>query len=208
MFAVAFFLLGDSLKDAVNVCLRQLDDFQLAIAISRVYEGESGPVLKSILEDRVLPLAFEHGYRWLATWAFWMLDRRDLAIQTIMVRVLLRCQRAKSSVSRLTRSCILSQTPLATLASQLPYKLDNVGSPTHEDPCLILLFTQLRSKSLQTMKGAFAVPGQVEFNVSCRILRRLRTLISFCRHSSLCSIWPVSFVEWVRRGERSAVLKY
>jgi hypothetical protein len=58
------------------------------------------------------------------------------------------------------------QTPLATLASQLPYKLEQIGSLTHEDPSLILLFSQLRSKSLQTLKGAVAIPGSVEFNVS------------------------------------------
>ena len=39
-YAAAFFLLGDRLKDAVNVCLKHLDDFQLAIAIARVYEGK------------------------------------------------------------------------------------------------------------------------------------------------------------------------
>lgn len=85
VFAAAFFLLGDSLKDAVNVLLRQVNDFQLAIAIARVHEGDDGPVLKFILEETVLPLAFEKGFRWLASWAFWMLKRRDLAVQTIVV---------------------------------------------------------------------------------------------------------------------------
>lgn len=36
----------------------------------------------------------------------------------------------------------------------------------HEDPCLVLLYAQLRSWSLQTVKGALAVPGRTEFNVS------------------------------------------
>lgn len=38
-YAAAFFLLGDRLLDAVNVCLKHVGDFQLAIAICRVYEG-------------------------------------------------------------------------------------------------------------------------------------------------------------------------
>lgn len=93
-FAASFFLLAGSLKDAVNVCLRQLDDFQLAIAITRVHEGENpdgsiGPVLKFILEDFVLPIAFERGFRWLAGWAFWRLNRRDLSIRVIVVRFIL-----------------------------------------------------------------------------------------------------------------------
>lgn len=87
VFAVAFFLLGDSLKDAVNVCLRQLDDFQLAIAIARAYGGDSCPAFKMVLEDHVLPYAFSNSFRWLASWTFWMLDRRDLAIQTVIVSV-------------------------------------------------------------------------------------------------------------------------
>lgn len=37
-YAAAFFLLADKLQDAVNVCVKNLSDFQLAIAICRVYE--------------------------------------------------------------------------------------------------------------------------------------------------------------------------
>lgn len=58
------------------------------------------------------------------------------------------------------------QTPLADLAARIPYQLSTIGSPMHEDPGLILLFAQLRSWSLQTLKGAIAVPGRTEFNVS------------------------------------------
>lgn len=36
--AVAFFLLADRLKDAIEVCLRNLKDLQLAIVIVRLYE--------------------------------------------------------------------------------------------------------------------------------------------------------------------------
>ncbi|GAA6017280.1 hypothetical protein JCM10207_003677 [Rhodosporidiobolus poonsookiae] len=149
LFAAAFFLLGGSLKDAVAVILRQLDDFQLAIAIARTYEGgDDGPVLRSILEDTVIPLAFKQGSRWLGSWALWMLNRRDLAVQIII-------------------------TPLAELASRLPYKLDGVSSPAREDPALVLLLAQLRSWSLQTVKGAIAIPGRTEFNFVLHISRIL-----------------------------------
>lgn len=84
-FATAFFLLGESLKDAVNVCVRQLDDLQLAILLARVYEGDEGPVFRNLLEQTVLPSAFQSGQRWLATWAFWMLGRRDVAVQAVIV---------------------------------------------------------------------------------------------------------------------------
>lgn len=84
-YAAAFFLLADCLKDAVGVILNQLKDLQLAIAVTRVYEGEKGPVLKELLQDKVLPLAAQEGNRWLASWAFWMLHRRDMAVRALIV---------------------------------------------------------------------------------------------------------------------------
>lgn len=84
-YAAAFFLLANCLKDAVNVCINQLDDLQLGIAVARVYEGDNGPVLTNLLEDYVLPQAAAQGNRWLATWALWMLNRRDLAVRVLVV---------------------------------------------------------------------------------------------------------------------------
>lgn len=73
------------MKDAVNVILNQLKDLQLAVAVTRVYEGEGGPVLKELLQDKVLPLAAQEGNRWLASWAFWMLHRRDMSVRALIV---------------------------------------------------------------------------------------------------------------------------
>lgn len=85
-YAAAFFLLGGSLKDAVNVCLRQLGDWQLAVALARVVEqSNEGPILKDILSKTVLPIAFKEGNRWLASWTFWLLHRRDLAVRILVV---------------------------------------------------------------------------------------------------------------------------
>lgn len=84
-YAAAFFLLADSPRDAAHVCINQLKDLQLAIAIVRAYEGDDGPVLKDILEKHVLPQATLDGNRWMATWAFWLLKRRDLAVRSLIV---------------------------------------------------------------------------------------------------------------------------
>jgi hypothetical protein len=85
-YAAAFFILGGSLKDAVNVCLRHLDDFQLAVALARVIEGrDDGPVLRNTLYENIIPLAFKKGNRWLGSWAFWLLHRRDLAVRILVV---------------------------------------------------------------------------------------------------------------------------
>lgn len=84
-YAAAFFLLADHLADAVSVLSNQLQDMQLAIAVARVYEGDDGPVLQQFLTDTVLPQAVMEGNRWLANWAFWMLNKRDNAVRALVV---------------------------------------------------------------------------------------------------------------------------
>ncbi|KAF8913010.1 RAVE protein 1 C terminal-domain-containing protein [Gymnopilus junonius] len=150
-YAAAFFLLGGSLKDAVNVCIKQLGDFQLAVALARIVErSNEGPVLTEILMNTVLPTAFENGNRWLGSWAFWLLHRRDLA-----VRVLL--------------------TPLQDIAAAFDVKVSGIGEPHYDDPGLALLFAQLRSKTLQAVKGTSEISGRAEFKFVLQMAR------VFCR---------------------------
>ena len=82
-------MLADQPKDAINVCLRQLGDWQLAVALARAVEpGPNGPLLNWVLTDTVIPLAFEGGHRWLASWAFWTINRRDLSVRVLIVSCL------------------------------------------------------------------------------------------------------------------------
>ncbi len=82
--------MADKLENAVEVCLRQLKDLQLAIAITRVYEGNDGPVLRKLLHEEVLTVASREGNRWLASWAFWMLGRKDMAVRALVVSIVNR----------------------------------------------------------------------------------------------------------------------
>lgn len=84
-YAATFFLLADRLRDAVHLLMNQVGDLQLAIAITRAYEGDDGPMLREILEERVLPEAASDGNRWMASWAFWILGRRDMAVRSLIV---------------------------------------------------------------------------------------------------------------------------
>ncbi|KAH7928501.1 hypothetical protein BV22DRAFT_1004629 [Leucogyrophana mollusca] len=150
-YAAAFFLLGGSLKDAANVCIKQLSDFQLAVALARVVEKNSdGPVLRDILNNTVLPIALRDGNRWLGSWAFWLLRRRDLA-----VRILL--------------------TPLRDIADSLDIRVQDIGEPHYDDPSLALLFSQLKSRTLQAAKGTSEISGRSEFNFVLQMAR------VFCR---------------------------
>ncbi|KJZ72049.1 hypothetical protein HIM_08610 [Hirsutella minnesotensis 3608] len=137
-YAAAFFLLAGHLEDAVEVCLRQLHDMQLAIAITRVYEGDRGPVLRKILHDEVLPSAGQHGNRWLASWAFWMLGRKDMAVRALIMPVY-----------------ALLETPCSPDFKSRMFLTD--------DPALVVLYSQLRQQTLQTLRGASKVTPKVEW---------------------------------------------
>ncbi|KFQ41056.1 DmX-like 1, partial [Mesitornis unicolor] len=58
--SAAFFLLAGHLKDAVEVCLEKLNDIQLALVISRLYESEFevSSTYKSVLQKRILGNVF------------------------------------------------------------------------------------------------------------------------------------------------------
>jgi hypothetical protein len=137
-YAASFFLLADHLQDAMNVLHNQLGDAQLAIAIGRVYGGDDSPILLNFLREKILPQAVRDGNRWLATWAFWLLNRRDNAVR-----------------------CLVS--PLSTLLS--PPETPNFRSKSYltDDPALVVLYKQLREKSLQTLRGASMVDMREEW---------------------------------------------
>lgn len=51
--AAAFFLLAGNLKDAVEICINKIEDIQMAIVITRLYEGD-GESLKKLLYKEIL----------------------------------------------------------------------------------------------------------------------------------------------------------
>ncbi|KAL9584717.1 MAG: hypothetical protein Q9212_001949 [Teloschistes hypoglaucus] len=138
-YAAAFFLLAGNLQDAVNVCLHQMQDLQLAVAVARVYEGDEGLVFRRLLEEKVLAQAALEGNRWLATWAFWMLGRRDMAIRALI-------------------------SPVHTLMDFAEAPNMQARSYLANDPALVVLYKELRGKSLQTLKGASRISPKVEWD--------------------------------------------
>ncbi|CAG8616565.1 5229_t:CDS:10, partial [Paraglomus brasilianum] len=143
-YAAAFFLLGNKLKDAVNVCLKHLDDFQLAIAICRVYEGDDGPVLKSVFDDYVIPLAVKNKDRWLAHIVYWFMNQRDRAIKATML-------------------------PLDELHLR-HYQPTSTYDTSSHDAALIVLYKQLKEKSVQTIRGASEISAEIEYTLVLRTI--------------------------------------
>ncbi|KAJ3261140.1 regulator of (H+)-ATPase in vacuolar membrane [Boothiomyces macroporosus] len=82
-YAAAFFLLAGKLKDAANVCIKQLKDPQLAITICRIYEGEGGPVLSDILQNQLIPDACKADDRWLSCLLWTIANNRENAFYSL-----------------------------------------------------------------------------------------------------------------------------
>ncbi|XP_061623671.1 dmX-like protein 1 isoform X3 [Phyllopteryx taeniolatus] len=87
--SAAFFLLAGSLKDAVEVCLEKLQDLQLALVISRLYESEfeTASTYKNILQrhvlghDKQIPM---HQDPFLRSMAHWVLEDYSKALDTLL----------------------------------------------------------------------------------------------------------------------------
>ena len=139
-YAAAFFLLADNLDSAVSVLSNQLGDTQLAIAVARAYGGDDSSTLKKFLSERVLPNAAREGNRCQATWTYWMLGERSLAVRAL--------------VSPLHSLLIPPGSPPDSLQAK---------SFRNDDPALVVLYQQLREKSLQTLRGALMISGKEEW---------------------------------------------
>lgn len=139
-YAAAFFLLADNLDSAVSVLSNQLGDIQLAIAVARVYGGDDSPSLKKFLSQRVLPNAALDGNRCQATWTYWMLGERSLAVRALV-------------------------SPLHSLLDPPSSPPDSLQAKSfrNDDPALVVLYQQLREKSLQTLRGALMISGKEEW---------------------------------------------
>ena len=148
-YAAAFFLLAGNLQDAINVCANQLHDLQLAIAVARVHDGDDSLVLRTLLEEKVLPQAAFEGNRWLATWALWMLGQREMAVRALI-------------------------SPLYTLID-LPHT-PNLQSKSYlsSDPALVVIYKQLRGKTVQALKGASKISPRAEWDF---VIQNARLLV-------------------------------
>ena len=165
-YAAAWFLLAGSLRDAVNVCANQLEDLQLAIAVARVYEGDDSPVLRSLLNDKVLVQAAVDGNRWLATWAFWMLGQRDMAVRALIVS-------SQDGLIALNATAdTVAQEPFDTLIELSQPVAKEAKSFLRNDPALVVLYKQLREKTLQTLKGTAHISPRAEWEFILQTARQ------------------------------------
>lgn len=85
MDAANFFLLGDSLKDCVNVIIKQLKDVELAIGVVRCYENrDNGPIFQMVLQNYLLPTAVDINDRWTMSYVYHELKEIKKSIQCLI----------------------------------------------------------------------------------------------------------------------------
>lgn len=79
-YCAAFFLLADDPASATSILAGQCEDAGLAIAVARLYCGDGSPVLRTLLEDRLVSQAKQEGNRWLMSWCHSiLLEKHDAA---------------------------------------------------------------------------------------------------------------------------------
>lgn len=145
--AACFFLLADSLKDAANVILKQMDDLPLAFGVCRVYEGDSGPVLNSILTTSVLPQAVLNNDRWMASLIYHALDEPSLALKALMM----------SPIDLSDNKKLVSPEEAVNKSFLV------------EDPALLMLYKQIREKDSIYLSAAHEIETGLEYRTVQRV---------------------------------------
>ncbi|XP_076252311.1 rabconnectin-3 alpha isoform X2 [Rhynchophorus ferrugineus] len=91
--AAAFFLLAGNLRDAIEICINKIEDIQLAIIITRLYEGDGGN-LKNLLYQEILgcdengdnqDLTKAHPDPFLRSMALWSLKEYQASLSTLLI---------------------------------------------------------------------------------------------------------------------------
>lgn len=162
--AASFFLLADSLKDCCRTIANKVDDIELAIAIAKVYSlhlnnTSNGEASRMIIEDFALPKAMQDGNKWLASWSFWELSFKELAIQALVKTpydVIL------SNKQLFSEEFIKNRFMTVTIENESRNFLNN-------DPALILLYNALRQKNLKYFTGALNIDPREEFDFIIRV---------------------------------------
>lgn len=93
--AVAFFLLANSLNDAIEVCMNKLEDFQLALIIARLYEGDAeGCYYHKLLHEHILGTEAEtgrcdltraHPDPFLRSMTYWTIKKHQESLNTLLL---------------------------------------------------------------------------------------------------------------------------
>ena len=115
--AAAFFLLANKLWDAVQVCISRLGDLQLAFVITRLYEGDNGPVYERLLKESVLGISVNpesvspsrqletSSDPFMRSIAHWLLQDYSGALETLLIAPTEKEPGKRATETRMEQNC-------------------------------------------------------------------------------------------------------
>ncbi|SCU99185.1 LADA_0H18096g1_1 [Lachancea dasiensis] len=175
--AACFFLLADSLKDAANVILKQMQDLALAVGVCRLYEGERGTVLCDLLKSAVLPQAIVDNDRWITSFIYHILGKPNIALKALVM----------SPINLESNNELVSQEDII------------IKSFLVEDPALLMLYAHLKEKSDEYFSAYLEVDEGLEY----RTVHRVSALYSRmgCDYLALSLVMNWQFPDKTRHGQ-------
>lgn len=152
--AACFFLLARSLQDAANVLYKQVNDMDLAIAVCRVYEGDNGPALGSLLSRQVLPQAITQNDRWMTSFIYWKLRKQHVAIKALVTQPI----DLEENTELVDKESCIKKSFLV------------------EDPALLTLYSHLRKRNINYFMGSLGIENKLEYNSVLRVADILKRM--------------------------------
>lgn len=131
--AAYFFLLGDKLDDCLNIINSKLNDFELALTVSKLYQYSRDlnmkPDNKPLIEKYLIGPTIEKGDKWINSWIYWEIGEFKISVDSLINVPLTVAE--KYEIFKLPKDLELKNSSNKFL---------------NDDPALILLYRSLPSK--------------------------------------------------------------
>lgn len=129
-----FFLLAGKLDDCCSILNSKLNDFQLSLIVSKLYQfikkPNETPNNKALIEKFLLNETIENGNKWINSWIYWEVNEYRLSIESLI----------KSPYD------ISSKQSVFKISDNLKLKL-SANKFLNDDPGLILLYKSLKLRA-------------------------------------------------------------
>ncbi|CAH6721324.1 regulator of V-ATPase in vacuolar membrane protein 1 [[Candida] jaroonii] len=131
--AAYFFLLGDKLDDCLNIINSKLNDFELALTVSKLYQHSRDFNVKTdnkpLIEKYLIGPALEKGDKWINSWIYWEIGEFKISVDSLINPPL----------------AIAEKYNVFNLPKDLDFK-NSSNKFLNDDPALILLYKSMPSK--------------------------------------------------------------
>uniref|UniRef100_A0A5S6QMQ8 WD_REPEATS_REGION domain-containing protein n=1 Tax=Trichuris muris TaxID=70415 RepID=A0A5S6QMQ8_TRIMR len=205
--AVAFFLLGNALDDAVKVCLDSMNDVQLAIVILRLFSGDDTVAeerLRNLLCTEVLKCSPDDDFSdsdklkrcqdpFMRSIVFWYLKEYALAASTFLTETNLRARSDLISAEYGSSDVFNFYVYLRTHPLVLRKRLEDSGIKIASTEQFVKIAQHLARQISATERKLFFNTASTHLQCGCPLLA-IEVLSKLCRPPSTDSV-PGAFLE-------------